>query len=365
MAEAQTDAQPSAVAETGRRRRALTAHPGVSMLFALSSDPILVLDRVGRIVLASPAFAGLLPAGVTADGARPGEALGCVHATAGCGSALACAACGLHRIIDDAAGGPVVHETTLPVVRGNAPDRLDLLLRATRIEAGGEVYTTLALADRSASRTRDALDRLFLHDLSDALSALVVWAHLLEVRPADAMSVARQLNTLARRMSAEVSDKRVMLQAETGRLCLQRRPVAASAVLDGVVAAVQAQAQGGGRSLGVEPVEPAFETDTDPTLLVRVLADLARCALDATPRGGQVQVSVRRGLLGCEWRVSDPGLLPEAGLEEPRAGRAGPEDVRRLRVRAVRLLVERGLGGRLHCSSSAGEGTTFSVHLPD
>lgn len=73
-------------------RDLILAQEALLPLLASLPGMVVVLDADRRIVWASPQFRGPL---VTSSflGRRPGEALGCVHAAAGCGSTPECYLC--------------------------------------------------------------------------------------------------------------------------------------------------------------------------------------------------------------------------------------------------------------------------------
>lgn len=115
-----------------------------SLLPLLGSLPgmVVVLDADRRIVWASPQFRGPL---VTSSflGRRPGEALGCVHSTEGCGSTPACYLCATvnavleSKRLDDQAVRTGVLETKDGV--------LGLEATATPWTLGGRWFTILSL----------------------------------------------------------------------------------------------------------------------------------------------------------------------------------------------------------------------------
>jgi signal transduction histidine kinase len=113
----------------------------------------------------------------------------------------------------------------------------------------------------------------------------------------------------------------------------------------------------------VEPGLPAVRADRDQVL--QVLLNLVQNALEAMPRGGRLELAVRREGAQVVFGVSDSGpgipadLLPR--IFEPyvttKAGGTGLG----LAI-AERIVVEHG--GRIEASSPPGQGATFLVRLP-
>jgi signal transduction histidine kinase len=115
---------------------------------------------------------------------------------------------------------------------------------------------------------------------------------------------------------------------------------------------------------------PALPADLPPLVgvrdqLVQVFLNLILNAIDATDRGGKVELAVARGGGGVEVTVRDTGC----GIDEQQAARLfQPYFTTKKHGTGLGLFVTRRLvtdhGGRVEFVSVAGEGTTFRVWLP-
>jgi signal transduction histidine kinase len=104
---------------------------------------------------------------------------------------------------------------------------------------------------------------------------------------------------------------------------------------------------------------------TDPVLLGRVLTNLLKNALEATPEDGEVRLSA--GIRGedIEFQVWNAGAIPEVvqlqiftrSFTTKGAGRG-------IGTYSVKLFAEEYLHGRVTFASSDSDGTTFTVLLP-
>jgi PAS domain S-box-containing protein len=131
-------------------------------IFDASPVAMLVLDEKTNVVRLNAAAAALGTShSVSTHPPRPGEALGCVHATEdsrGCGYAPDCQLCqvrqGLEKVL---AGGAVVRgaEMELELVRQGHPQRVWFRVGAETITVAGRPHLVVALEDVSA-RHRDA-----------------------------------------------------------------------------------------------------------------------------------------------------------------------------------------------------------------
>jgi PAS domain S-box-containing protein len=156
-------------------------------------------------------------------------------------------------------------------------------------------------------------------------------------------------------------------RAASGHLRLQRHPVALSAVVDRAIEAARPDADT--RIVAIVP--PARATDVsligDAARLQQVVSNLLANALESTPAGGSVTVSIARYGARVQIVVADTG----AGIDPARLpsvldpfGHGASDSVLRLGLVAAKYIVEEH-GGRITASSDGpGKGTTFVVELP-
>ncbi len=351
----------------------LTGHPLLRALLDVADVSVVVLNRQRQILVANSELLKSLPPGtVELAGLRAGEALGCVHAwqgPGGCGTSRECSQCGAVLAILESQRGqtPVERECLLTVQRGEHTEALELRVRASQLEIGGERYTLLGLRDISAEKRRDALERVFLHDVTNTISPLLVWAEVLEERPQEAPAVGVRIAALARRLAGDIEEQRVLMEAEKGTLATQRAPVDPQGALEAARAVLDGHPHALGRQLEVAPRGEPFTITTDEPLLVRVLVNMAKNALEATPEGGTVRLAAGRVPGGCELRVWNEGAIaPEVALQIfKRSFTTKPGPGRGLGTFSIKLFGERYLGGTVGFTSTEADGTTFFIRLPD
>jgi signal transduction histidine kinase len=358
--------------ETGLAR--LASHPLLRAFMEVADASVAVLNQQRQILLANSRLFELLPPDVLDDfvGLRPGEALGCLHAVerpGGCGSSPECAACGavLALVHSERHREPVERECLMTVDRGAGMEALELRVRASPLEVDGVPYTVLGLRDISAEKRREALERVFLHDVSNTLSPLLAWTQVLAAHPQEAGQAARHIGVLARRLAGDIEDQRVLLQAESGVLVIHRGPVSAQGVLAAARSILEGHPVARDRTIELLQDGPALSLQTDESLLVRVLVNMLKNALEATPAGGVVRASAAPSSGGRELRIWNAGAIaPDVALRifkrsfSTKNGRS-----RGLGTFSMKLFGEHYLGGRVGFTSSEAEGTTFFIRLPD
>ncbi len=304
-------------------------------------------------------------------GPRPGEVLNCIHATEGpdgCGSSRTCATCGavIAILASQTQNQPVEQECLATIHRGNAFHSLELAVRATPLEVGGQRFTVLVLHDISSSKRRAVLEQLFFHDLLNTVGGLVGWSDLLaRMSDLDAREAVSQILNLSHRLRDEVESHRQLLAAERGELRARTLDHSASELLAMLEHAFQQHPATAERIIEIEPPTAAEIVHTDAMLLGRILANMVKNALEATGPGERVRVWFERRGERPVFLVHNPGVIPEAvALRIFQRSFSTKSPNRGLGTYSMRLLGESCLGGEVGFSSTPAEGTTFWLALP-
>ena len=362
----------NAAALEGARTRYRSDETAFSMLEGMP-DPALVLDAHRQVVTANHRAAALLSAvdDEALVGLRPGEMVGCVHSTeepGGCGTAEACRQCGAVLAILETlrTGQPASQECRIALSGELDGGALDLRVVTTPLQLGDQRYVVTALRDISAERRRRVLERVFFHDVMNTAGGLQGLAELLadEEDPEAVVEYLADVRRLSSQIVEEIQAQRLLMAAENGELEADLREVDLADLLQDVVAAYRHHPVAEGRRVALAPAEG--ELRTDPTLLKRVLGNLLKNALEATPTGGEVSLSVQRNGASIGFRVHNPTVMPETVQRQifKRSFSTKGGSGRGIGTHSVRLFTERHLGGRVTFASDEAQGTIFEVKLP-
>ena len=155
----------------------------LAQLYEAVSELVMILNSQRQIVFCNRNFLEFLGCKDAASlhGLRPGEALGCVHASktsGGCGTTEFCITCGAVKALLTSAQG-VADSQECSIMRGGDADALGLLVRSSPLEVGGERYIIVAVQDISHEKRRRALERIFFHDLMNSAIGLQIMSRVL------------------------------------------------------------------------------------------------------------------------------------------------------------------------------------------
>lgn len=226
-----------------------------------------------------------------------------------------------------------------------------------------------------ASRAKDEFLGMLSHELRTPLNAILGWTQMLSTRKLDADMFNRATETIdrnARLQGRLIEDMLDVSRIISGKLRLETEPVDLPTVISAAVDTVRSAADAKDIRLELVLAYGASLVLGDPMRLQQVLWNLLANAVKFTPKGGQVQVQLRRIDSYLELTVSDTG----PGIDESflpyvfdRFRQADSTAARKhgglgLGLAIVRHLVELH-GGTVKVDNRAeGHGAVFTVVLP-
>jgi len=335
--------------------------------------PLAVLNAQRQVIFANPAFQDLTGAEGAEDvcGRRPGEALGCPNARQGCGDTEACGFCGVREAISEtqATGQTSIRECSIAAGARGSPPQRELLVKAMPFEIGGSRYVMVNLTDISHLRHRGALERIFFHDILNTASSFRVTLELLrrEDLPKERRAVLLdRLATVCDALEEEIQGQRIMVSAEHGTLCAQRVLIESQGLALQVKKQAESLAAAEGRVVLIAPFSESFSFVSDDGLVKRILLNMLKNALEASPKGAAVSIRARRDEDGrAVLEVHNPGFMEHpVQLQVFRRFFSTKGEGRGLGTWGMKLLAEEYLGGRVEFCTDPQRGTTFSLVLP-
>jgi nitrogen fixation/metabolism regulation signal transduction histidine kinase len=270
-------------------RHFLEISPLLRVMLDAVPDILMVLNAQRQIVFANRSLLTVLGEDEDAVyGLRPGEALNCIHAgedLGGCGTTEFCSTCGAVRAILDCQRGqagaqpgsqPGSHQCRITQTSGDA---LDFRVTATPLPFEGEEFVIFALVDISNELRRQALERIFFHDVLNSATAMRAAADLIRrgngIRDPE---MAELMPRLVDRLIDEVDSQRQLLNAENDELAVDLAPVGAQKLLTDLAFVYARQHLAEGKSIDLDlPPEPIVLV-SDASLLRRVIGNMLKNA---------------------------------------------------------------------------------------
>lgn len=307
-------------------------------------------------------------------GLRPGEILGCIHSqntTGGCGTSKYCRYCGgVNAILDSQkTGKQSVKECRLSVKSDESIDCMDLMIKATPLVVAGETFIILSIVDISDKKRKEALERIFYHDVINMagginnLVALIKDSSLLDKK--DYEELVNTLYTVSNELIEEILAQRDLAMAENNELNIKPEAVDAKELVHTVTSLFRAHEVGKDKRIDVVVPKEEVLFVTDRLILNRVLGNLLKNALEASEINQIVTMELRRNQ-NIEFIVRNLTCMPEEVKKQLFKRSFSTKGVGRgLGSYSVKLLTERYLKGTVHFSSDMDKGTEFHVLLPE
>ena len=313
-------------------------------------------------------------------GKRPGEAFNCKYANSGpggCGTGKACTTCGavntiLHTIEtgEKATGECCIESHGSDGVTHCA----ELKVTVSPFKVDGNTFYSLLLEDNSQHKRLEVFQRLFFHDVLNTIGCLKGYVDVLQSDDISEANVPMVeggneyisfLADLCEQLHDEVNAHRQLISAESGELAVQRDAVQPQKLLMALAANYQKHETGKDHNIIVLP-SMAHVITTDRLLLMRVLGNMVKNAIEASPAGSAISLSAVEDVTNIAFNVNNPGMIPDdiryqifkrSFSTKQKAGRG-------IGTYSMRLLGEKYLGGKVDFTSDETIGTTFRVVIP-
>jgi len=183
-----------------------------------------------------------------------------------------------------------------------------------------------------------------------------------------AAMIGRQVTHLSRLVDDLLDVSRIL----NGKVGVQRERLDLNSIAEETTEAMRPEAEAAGHTLLLQRAPEPLPLDADGTRLVQVFSNLIMNAIKYTPRGGRIEVDLRRDGTVAVARVRDNGVgLSEALLQtafEPfvqgARGLARESGGLGMGLALVKTIVELHGGAVMAQSAGTDRGATFSVTLP-
>ena len=361
--------------EVRRQARLLEAGGHLPLINSVN-DLVVVLNDKRQVVAANDNFLAAFKAQSPADvlGLRPGEVVDCVHAhdlPGGCGTTEHCSKCGAAKaILTSLKNLKEVAECRILRIEGESVEALDLLVSATPFAVDGRQFAIMAMADISHEKRRRALERIFFHDLLNIAGGLLGLTEF--VREAAPEALSREVELIhfsVDRLMAEVTAQKELAAAECNELSVSPVALHSREVVRIMARTYLNHPDVAGRTIAVAPEcgEAAFASDYG--LLMRVLGNMLKNALEAQQPGDTVTIGCRAAAgradgLAVEFYVHNPAAMDrDVQLQVFQRSFSTKGAGRGLGLYSIKLLTERYLRGRTGFTSGE-DGTVFWIALP-
>ena len=332
-------------------------------------EVFLILNENRQIVYSNSAISSVInkkPEEII--GMRPGEALFCQHAfesDGGCGTTIFCSTCGAVKAILNSLGG-MKDVQECRILLKDTSDALDLRVWATPIIIANENYIVFAIQDIANEKRKGQLEKIFFHDILNAMGGLKGLTELLTTAEPEEMDYFKDLiMKVANQVVEEIQAQRQLMLAENGDLKVFFDTYFVNQTINSVADSYRHHTVAEGKIIEVLALENEIPILTDATILKRVLGNMLKNALEATRDGETVNIGVCKENDKLKFYTHNSHVIPqEAQLQIFQRSFSTKGDGRGLGTYSIKFLTERYLNGNVGFSSNKENGTEFYILLP-
>jgi K+-sensing histidine kinase KdpD len=334
------------------------------------SSMLVILNMQRQIVYANKLFLDFLKTDdlTTIIGKRPGEAVDCIHSTqtdGGCGTSEFCRACGaVGAVLESQMGLKSEKECRIVTC---SQDALDLRVTATPYTHENGDYTIFAINDISHEKRREMLERVFFHDVLNSAGGIAGLSSLLQEMNGvgDMKTVAKTINRAANNMLDEINAQRQIIAAERGDLEPVLSVTTAMTLLNDVADLFSMHEIIRDKKLHILENMEDITLYTDPVILRRILGNMVKNALEASPLNATVTLSFEEKKEFIEFSVHNITFIErEIQLQLFKRSFSTKGSGRGIGTYSMKLLGEKYLNGKVWFQSSQDKGTTFFIAIP-
>ena len=362
------------LAEVAAQAKQIVDSPTLIAMLDTAPGMVALLNRERQIVFCNDACsrAGGLARKEDAVGMRPGELLRCIRAAdapGGCGTAEGCRYCGLAlAIVAGQQGRANSGECLLQCQVQDKSVPAEFAIEVRPLAQLGPGWHCCSLSDMSAAKRREALERVFFHDIMNRASAVQGVSYILAdegVSPEVHARFIGRLSVSAEALVEEIGSQRILLAAEKGELAVESAGRDSLQALRDAADACQGFGVAGNKQVAILPAARSVVFKTDGTLLGRILVNLLKNALEASAAGMIVTATCTvPGAGRIRFSVHNDTAMPDrvrAHVFQRSFSTKGSG--RGLGTYSVKLLTESYLQGQAWFESAAGQGTTFHAEF--
>lgn len=225
------------------------------------------------------------------------------------------------------------------------------------------------------SRVKDDFVATLSHELRTPLNAILGWSQLIrrpDASPEDITEGLAVIERNARSQSQMIEDLLDVSRIVSGKIRLDVQRVKLVSVIEQAIASAKPAAEG--KQIRLQAIlDPRTNiVNGDPTRLQQIVWNLLSNAIKFTPKGGRVQIVLRRVNSSVLIEVSDTGIGVRPDMLDvifERFRQVESSTTRRFAGLGLGLSIVRHLtelhGGSVRASSEGeGKGATFTVELP-
>jgi hypothetical protein len=249
-------------------------------------------------------------------GKKPGEVLSCIHSSDspdGCGIAESCKMCGAINtiLVSKRNNKKTIGECRISALKDGKAVSYDLQVAATPLKIKTQSYTLLTVNDISSDKRKRILEQIFFHDLLNTSSNISAIVNLLKsTGNLDEMhKFIDVVSDLSHQLNEEIIMQRDLLAAENNELKVNMALIQTKLLIDMAIHSILNNQVASGKKIITSEQTENFLITTDNVIINRVLVNMLKNALEASPDVSDVQIGCGMVEMECLFWVKNEEFI--------------------------------------------------------
>lgn len=245
---------------------------------------------------------------------------------------------------------------------------LDFRVWAMPYEFRGKSFTIFSILDIENEKRHELLETTFFHDINNILNSLHGNLQLLNIYQDENKKdeCASFIQHACSRLVDEIGAHKRLLEAEKGRLQLQLSTFRSTDLLKEILKFVQPVQTSYMAQLSIDPHASDFELTTDRVLLMRVLHNMVKNAVEAEHQDSQVVMNCQCEDSKTTFSIHNSTFMPRnIQLQVFQRSFSTKGKGRGIGTYSMKLFTEKYLRGTVWFETCESKGTIFSVSIPN
>jgi nitrogen-specific signal transduction histidine kinase len=303
---------------------------------------------------------------------HPGEIISCINQISlfdVCGFHQNCSGCELNcQLINKFHDKTTqMHESKIISLMDGVEKQFDFLITTTPTHIDGKEYLIVIIKDISAQKRKQALERIFFHDIINLAGSLNGIIKL--VTSQQSKEIFDKYLPASLRLSGELMDEinsqRDISLAEVGELAIKNEWVNSIQVISHVEEMLTYYKESKDKQIRIDEQFEDVEFISDKRILERILLNMGKNALESSTTGEYILLECKKGNGTVTFSVyNSKPIEPEIQSRVFHRSFSTKGTNRGLGTYSMKLLGEGFLGGKVWFKSHPQEGTRFFLSLP-
>ncbi|MFP4547300.1 MAG: sensor histidine kinase [Fidelibacterota bacterium] len=352
----------------------ITTHDLIKSLMKIVRGLFAVLNDKRQIIAVNNSFADALELQNEKDilGYRLGETVHCVNANlmeGGCGTSKYCSSCGAAiSMVSSLENSSTAEQIcSIRAQTNGSQENIYFKVKSAHIDIYGKSFVLIFLEDITYSQKMAELERVFFHDIFNKVSGIINGCEILKYQSTENTEIVQIIYDLTYQMVREIDFQRKIVKNENNEVAAEIEIVTLKTVYNEIDRVFSNHSVKANKLLTLPLTIEKIKFYSDIAIIIRVLTNMIKNALEATPKGGEVKVYHEISEEYISMYVWNEGFI------EPKIARqifkrnftTKKGSGHGFGTFSMKLLGEEILGGKISFDTSPETGTTFRFDIPN